>query len=391
MSPLRRVAPTKRRRPRRAGLGNPEPEVASPLQGHTRGDGALPQRTPQPLRPRLPLRPGLARPRAREGAVPAPKARGNTRGEARRRTPPLMSSPGAGPRGGTALLPSPHPPAPGPPRGSPNAWPLLRPRTGGFDGRDPRQHRGFRRFAGGGGRGDGCGSTGPEPPPGPRSGGPEAPEAKAGRGRGGPSYVRDGGGENEPLVPRAAAPVPRPTGGRGRDGGPRAGAPRCGGRPGALPRKGGPGRLRALNRDARRARHAPHAPRPGGPRRGRGWGSAPRRRGILPASPVAGGFAFTSRARASGPRAPSPSPKGKGKAHGGPLAPTPRPRCRSGSDGEGTHGAPAARTPSSGRGPSGRRAPPHGGGRGRGPRPLLAGESSASLRFASGCPLRRPP
>ena len=240
MSPLRRVAPTKRRRPRRAGLGNPEPEVASPLQGHTRGDGALPQRTPQPLRPRLPLRPGLARPRAREGAVPAPKARGNTRGEARRRTPPLMSSPGAGPRGGTALLPSPHPPAPGPPRGSPNAWPLLRPRTGGFDGRDPRQHRGFRRFAGGGGRGDGCGSTGPEPPPGPRSGGPEAPEAKAGRGRGGPSYVRDGGGENEPLVPRAAAPFPRPTGGRERDGGPGAGAPRCGGRPGGPSEEGGP-------------------------------------------------------------------------------------------------------------------------------------------------------
>jgi len=172
-------------------------------------------------------------------------------------------------------------------------------------------------------------------------GGPRG-EGEAGRGRGGPSYVRDGGGENEPLVPRAAAPFPRPTGGRGRDGGPRAGAPRCGGRPGALPRKGGPGRLRALNRDARRARHAPHAPRPGGPRRGRGWGSAPRRRGILPASPVAGGFAFTSRARASGPRAPSP---GSGKAHGGPLAPTPRPRCRSGSDGEGTHGAPAARTP----------------------------------------------
>jgi hypothetical protein len=77
------------------------------------------------------------------------------------------------------------------------------------------------------------------PPPLRGPGGPRG-ESEAGRGRGGPSYVRDGGGENEPLVPRAAAPVPRPTGGRGRDGGPRAGAPRCGGRPGGPSEEGGP-------------------------------------------------------------------------------------------------------------------------------------------------------
>lgn len=151
-----------------------------------------------------------------------------------------------------------------------------------------------------------------------------------------------GAGSTSPWSP-GRPPLSRGPRGAGKGTGARGPGRRgAGGGRGALPRKGGPGRLRALNRDARRARHAPHAPRPGGPRRGRGWGSAPRRRGILPASPVAGGFAFTSRARASGPRAPSPR---LGKAHGDPLAPTPRPRCRSGSDGEGTHGAPAARTP----------------------------------------------
>lgn len=178
----------------------------------------------------------------------------------------------------------------------------------------------------------------PAPAPGAR----RPPRRRRSRAGTGWTVLREGRGRGE-RAPGPPGGRPFPAGkGTGARGPGRRGA---GGGRGALPRKGGPGRLRALNRDARRARHAPHAPRPGGPRRGRGWGSAPRRRGILPASPVAGGFAFTSRARASGPRAPSPSPKGKGKAHGGPLAPTPRPRCRSGSDGEGTHGAPAARTP----------------------------------------------
>jgi len=286
VSPLRRVAPTKRRRPRRAGLGNPEPEVASPLQGHTRGDGALQPRTPHPFDPASPVAPNPWGPEARAEArfltptagTPGANGPGRPRGAPHavaRDAPPSRA-------GGGAAFPPPLAPSARAPTGVAGRLAVASATDGGRRGprRDPRQHRGFRRFAGGGGRVDGCGSTGPKRPSAsalgaavPRLGGAlrtpprrgAAPGRDGARGRGGRSYVRDGGGEDEPLVPRAAV---RPSREAGTDGGPRAGAPRFG----DGPRAGAP---------------RPAAP-PRGPEGPQGHAAGGRRRPPAEAVPMAG-------------------------------------------------------------------------------------------------------
>ena len=213
MNPLRRVAPTERRRPRRAGLGNPEPEVASPLQGHTRGDGALQPRTPHPFDPASPVAPNPWGPEARAEArfltptagTPGANGPGRPRGAPHavaRDAPPSRA-------GGGAAFPPPLAPSARAPTGVAGRLAVASATDGGRRGprRDPRQHRGFRRFAGGGGRVDGCGSTGPKRPSAsalgaavPRRGGlADPPEARgrpgAGRGAGtGWTLLREGRG-----------------------------------------------------------------------------------------------------------------------------------------------------------------------------------------------------
>jgi hypothetical protein len=306
-------------------LGTPSPRLPRPYRVIRGGMGPSHSAPRNPFDPAFPFAPA-SRGRGPGKARFLPRRPGGTEG----------GRPVAGPR------PLGPPQAPGPGGVRPSFLPLTPQRPGPHGGRRtpgrcsghgrggsmaviPGSTGGSDGLRGEEGGGMGAGPRVPSASPRPGPGGPRG-EGGAGTGW---TVLREGRGRGERAPgPPGGRPCPEAHGGPGKGRGPEG--------------RGAEVRGAALNRDARRARHAPPAPRPGGPRRGRGWGSAPRRRGILPASPVAGGFAFTSRARASGPRAPSP---GSGKAHGGPLAPTPRPRCRSGSDGEGTHGAPAARTP----------------------------------------------
>ena len=202
------------------------------------------------------------------------------------------------------------------------------------------------------------------------------------------------------MSPWSPGPPSAPAGRPGRTGA--RGPGRRGSGTGRGPAPPGPPRRLGAPRDPKATRRAGDAvPRPkpcpwpglheaaARPEAGEGPGNeGPNREGGA-SSPPRPSLAWV-RLPSAGPGVPPRRPLPEGRGLRGVPSPCASPSVQVGVRWGGPRmGPPPAAPPSSGRGP-GRRAPPHGGGKGEG-KPLRAGASSASLRFASGCPFRRPP